>query len=566
VTGATLVQLHALLGASLLQYDAERDRYTIHELLRQYGAEKLVTDPEDEAATCERHAAFYCSFVAERTEALKGAGQQSALRAIETEAANLQVALAWASAHGAIALVNQALESLGYFYQWRGRYQEGLATFSAAAEALAFADAPDTRRVHAHALIWHSVFARLLGRLTQSEASLQRCLAVLDEPTLSRVDTRAERAFALLQLGDLRDASYASLEETQRLWEQSLALYVGLERPWEQSCVLLRVGHTIRFRGDHDLARHYLSTCRAIREAVGDRRGLAEALNYEAQIAVDVVATDEALNLAQRSHAIYEELGDTAGRAAGMARLGLIQIWSGLYPEAQRTLAASRALYEDLGDPLMAAYNTNRLALATLGVGDLEGAWRLATQSIDRSRAVLGSDEPQALWIGGMVALMRGDLGTAARLIEASVELSERMGALRQARSERSWLALTHWLQGRLVEAQAELFAVLRAATPAHDILSLLHTLLGLALIFAEQGALGRALELYALVRQHPAAANNQAYTTFFGQRLEAASTALPREAVQAAQARGRERDLWAAARDLLAEVEAAGWGAETGD
>src|SRR5262249_1130986 len=56
VTQATLPQLHAVVGASLLQYDAERDRYTIHELLRQYAAEKLAADPEDELATCARHA------------------------------------------------------------------------------------------------------------------------------------------------------------------------------------------------------------------------------------------------------------------------------------------------------------------------------------------------------------------------------------------------------------------------------------------------------------------------------------------------------------------------------
>jgi hypothetical protein len=55
---------------------------------------------------------------------------------------------------------------------------------------------------------------------------------------------------------------------------------------------------------------------------------------------------------------------------------------------------------------------------------------------------------------------------------------------------------------------------------------------------------------------------NHQACTTFFGRRLDAASTALPPEAAQAAQARGRERDLWATARELLAELQAAGWGA----
>jgi hypothetical protein len=388
---------------------------------------------------------------------------------------------------------------------------------------------------------------------------------VLNDPALAGVDIRAEQAFALLQQGDLRYASYANLEETQRLWEQSLTLYVEVERPWEQSYVLARLADIARFFGDVEAARRHLRACRAIREAAGDRRGLAEALNYEAQIAAEGGAMSEALDLARRSHAIYEELGDPSGRAFGLARLGLTQMWAGLYHEAQRSLAASRALYEDLGDQLEVAYNTNRLAYVIMGVGDLEEAWALATRSIDSFRAVLGSDEPQAIWTGGLIALMRGDLGTAVCLLQESAELSEQIGSFRHAGLARSWLALTRWLRGGGAEAQAELLAVLRSATPIHDILALHGALLGIVLIFADERAPERALELYALTRQHPAIGNNQAFTTFFGSRLDAACTALPPESAQTAQARGQAQDLWATAQELLAELEATGWGEVTG-
>src|SRR5262245_48990721 len=123
---------------------------------------------------------------------------------------------------------------------------------------------------------------------------------------------------------------------------------------------------------------------------------------------------------------------------------------------------------------------------------------------------------------------------------------------------------MTRWLLGRRVGARADLLAVVRATKARHNILSLLFTLLGLALIFAEEGAPERALELYALARQHPMIGNNQAFTTFFGQRLDAVTAALSPETVQAAQARGRERDLWGTARELLVELEAAGW--DTGE
>ena len=41
ITGASLRVLGTLTSKSHLQFDKDRNRYQIHELLRQYGAEKL---------------------------------------------------------------------------------------------------------------------------------------------------------------------------------------------------------------------------------------------------------------------------------------------------------------------------------------------------------------------------------------------------------------------------------------------------------------------------------------------------------------------------------------------
>lgn len=296
---------------------------------------------------------------------------------------------------------------------------------------------------------------------------------------------------------------------------------------------------------------------------MGDRRGLAEVLNYEAQIAVEAGATDAALDLARQSNAIYEELGDSAGRAFGLARLGLMQGWAGLYREAQPTLTASRALYDELGDQPNAATDDNRLAWSVAALGDLDTAWALARRSIDRFREILGSDEPQALLGGGAIALLRGELSDAARLLQASVTLYEELGMIAHVGRPRAWLATAHWLLGRQADAQIEVLTLLRVTASHPDAFALIHMLLSIALIFAEQGAPERALELYSLAKRHPMVGNNQAVTTFFGQRLDAAAAALSPEEAQSAQARGRERDPWATAHELLAEFKAAGWGGD---
>ncbi len=46
ITGAELGQLRTLAASSLIVYDHERNRYTVHELLRQYGALRLAERPD----------------------------------------------------------------------------------------------------------------------------------------------------------------------------------------------------------------------------------------------------------------------------------------------------------------------------------------------------------------------------------------------------------------------------------------------------------------------------------------------------------------------------------------
>jgi len=78
------------------------------------------------------------------------------------------------------------------------------------------------------------------------------------------------------------------------------------------------------------------------------------------------------------------------------------------------------------------------------------------------------------------------------------------------------------------------------------------------ALLLADSGALERRAELDALTeREHT---GDDPWSRDVAQRELAAIGAAPPPDIAAAQARGRQRDLWATAREFLTEVEAAGW------
>ena len=72
VTGASIRQLATLVDKSLLHYDSQGGRYQIHELLRQYGAEKLAQDPSDLNRARDEHCAYFCEWLRNKEPKLTG--------------------------------------------------------------------------------------------------------------------------------------------------------------------------------------------------------------------------------------------------------------------------------------------------------------------------------------------------------------------------------------------------------------------------------------------------------------------------------------------------------------
>jgi hypothetical protein len=69
-----------------------------------------------------------------------------------------------------------------------------------------------------------------------------------------------------------------------------------------------------------------------------------------------------------------------------------------------------------------------------------------------------------------------------------------------------------------------------------------------------------RAVELYALAESQPFVANSQLFEDIAGKHVAATAATLPADVVEAAQTRGRARDWWETAEELLAELRALGW------
>jgi hypothetical protein len=196
VTTVSLQELRAYVNKSLLN-STSTGRYQIHELLRQYGTEKLTQNYTAFKAACDSHSAFYCAFLQDRESELKTEQRLIILGQLKTELDNIRTAWNWAINQGQMDQLEQAMESLATLYQWMGRYRDGEESFRTLATKVAPSNTENGQRLLAKALIWQARFNRDLGYTNLAIQLSRQSLDILNSPKLSSYDTRLERATAL---------------------------------------------------------------------------------------------------------------------------------------------------------------------------------------------------------------------------------------------------------------------------------------------------------------------------------------------------------------------------------
>jgi len=563
VTGATLHDLRSLAAKSLLQRSTG-SRYEIHELARQYAAEKLAQSPATHDAVHDRYSAHYVALLEQWAADLGGDRQRAALAEIELETENARAAWNWAverlrgadrreaNERGPVEWLDRAMEGLCRSLQLCGHYRGGQAGCRDAAASLAALPTEQAQRVRAKALAWQGTFGCLLGRTEDARQLLQCSLDLLD--SLGSQDTRAERAFVLLQQGVLAEPT--DRERARQLLEQSLALYRALNDRSGSARALRLLGFVQRLLGDYDGAWQLCQESLSIRRALGDRDGVAECLSELGWAATLQARYEEGEQLIRESLALYQEIGGRARVADGLLGLGVSLLWLGRFVEAHAGLEESVALLDELGERKPLALANNLLGLTKAHLGQYEDARRQSEVALELYR---DSDNPadlgHILLVLGHVALAQKAYVEAHQWLQQGVTIYREVGVL----DERVWaladLAIAAYRLGDPGEARQHLSDSLRLSLGLSNSVMLWYTLPAAALLWAEKGEVERAVELYALTLERFPTAKSRWFEDVYGQAIAAAAATLPPEVVARAQERGRALDLEATVRELAAEL-----------
>jgi predicted ATPase/DNA-binding SARP family transcriptional activator len=340
VANASLAILSTLTDKSFL-HRTTSGRYEMHEVLRQYAAEKLHDLPDEAEMVGARHAAYYAAFLFPKSEGLKGRTQKQTMLEIGEEVENLRLSWAWAIVHRDLSVLEQSCESLYRFYEIQGWVSEGEAAFSRAVASLAAPNGsgpPDERRelVLGKLMARQGALASRLGWLDKAQSLLEKSLAIF-----RRQEEPAQMAFALNYLGAVARLR-GEYEQSKNRWRESLLLFREIGERWGVAWTLNFLGHLSGELGDYLESRQLLEESLAIHQEMGNQRGMAGSLNSLGYTLYLLGEYQEAQTLLQEALTIRREVGYRRGIAISLNYLGQV---AGVLGELQES---KRYFYEAL--------------------------------------------------------------------------------------------------------------------------------------------------------------------------------------------------------------------------
>jgi DNA-binding SARP family transcriptional activator/predicted ATPase/tetratricopeptide (TPR) repeat protein len=562
VVQASLRQLAILVNNALLQYDKKRDRYQIHRLLRQFGAAKLALDQTADQAVRRRHCVFYTTLLQRWEIQLKGAAQLEAIIEFDLESANVREGWKFATETGQLAALARAADGLGRLYLWRRRFREGETAALLATECLqqalfandARTDATEILKLLAKIKLWRSVFCDLV----QANELVQQARQILERSSLSTLDTRRVRAFALQRAGDL--AFNQDGDKTRRFYGQSLTLYRELGDTWAAAKILTELGWEAGHRGDIAEAQRLGSEALALVQATGERKCMADALWLLGTLAILGDRVEEATQLLSESLDIREAMGDhITDIATGPLDLGMTLTWIGRMAEANAIREETLALYEAQGQPEQIALAHVRLATSKIHMGDFEAVIHHARLGLGLCRQV-GNQRGAglALWLLGWRALYDEEFDQAAAFLQESLDLMQQV----KGAAEIGWIlglyAEVLRQQGKLIMARKYICDALHTVSGVFGMVTILISCLAYMHLLADDGRLEKAIAIGSLLEKHPVTHQSRGSRELFVARLAEIRSMLSEDVAAAATACGRARDLYETADEVLAELEEA--------
>ncbi|QIB44436.1 BTAD domain-containing putative transcriptional regulator [Streptomyces aureoverticillatus] len=393
--------LSRLVDRSLVTVTHTEDgpRYRLLESVAAYALEQLTSSTPEFEFLRRAHATHYTALAERADPLLRGAGQQTWLRRLNAESANVRAALATASATGDGALARRLTRAMAWYWFLRGRLTEARrAMATALAVPDATSEAADSEQVEA----LHRAMTLLTG---EGEAELT-------EPTTDDRTTPLTTLFL-----SYAATMFGGMPEAERLTARALEAFRAGSDDWGTAAALTIRGVQRYVRGDLEGSYEDGVRSLALFRATGDGWGQLQAtgvLGRVAEIKGDYTEARAQHTEGLRLATALELWSEASTR---WSQLGRVALLTGDHEQADAHHERARRLAVEQADRAAQEVAEVGLALGARRQGRLDEAEAYLLPWREWNRR-FPAENGAALILAelGFIAEQRGDAHAALRL------------------------------------------------------------------------------------------------------------------------------------------------------
>ena len=374
VAQATPQLLAALVDKCFLRR-TPAGRYEVHELLRQYGEEKMREEEKIQAR--DRHAQYLAEFLHQRGERMKGGAESHALDEIMVEMDNVCAAWNLMALHHLVQELKHSCTSLFRIYETRCHLQEGVKAFELGARTMRQAMPEKENRLLLATML--RLQARLRSMLGEQELAKQLLSEALE--IARELGERKEEAFALNNLGILA-TTMGEYAQAQRYYQASLAIKQDLGEPNAIAITLVNRTQVAYLMGEYAQGTELAQETIALSQSLGRKDLVADSKYFLGEIARGSGNIEEARRWHEAALALYRELAKPWAIAVCLDGLARVAIETNEYGKAHQLAHEGLEYAQSVGHSGITASCLNTMGRIACALGDYDEAKRLHRQVI----------------------------------------------------------------------------------------------------------------------------------------------------------------------------------------
>lgn len=412
IAGASLGVLAALAEKSLIQTGAS-NRFSIHELLRQYGMEKLEAYGQKEAIYA-LHSQYYAQFMRQNEAGLKQAQQREVIRAIENDLENIRQAWEWATENHQVSLLHDMLESLYLFGFLRSRYRETIAMFEQALES-SISDSALLERLLVRR--WGYLHWWYQVDFDEAKVEIQRALALAEAENNVFEIALCHLMYGYTLINTNRFAEALPHLETSRMQFESI------HEPYYVCWVLHRIGYAYSNFNESEKSDMYTEQSLVLARATHNWVALAVCLYNLGSSYIFNGDYVRGRNCCAEALQIASETGHQDQIAHALSLLALCAFCEGHYDLCQDYAQRSQTIIEEINAHVFAAYNLSLYIVLACLHEDYQEGTRISETQNHPSTNKMGLQ--LLYWACAMLCTGMENRGEARRYVRQALELTD---------------------------------------------------------------------------------------------------------------------------------------------